>query len=516
MIYKTAICAIIKDEHLFLEEWIEWHLGLGFDAIHLFEDKGSKSHEEICEKYSNVYLRRYKDDEEVQELLQWQGNSQRQVVLYDWFANTYKEKYDWCAFIDLDEFIFFSENYNLEKLCEEFLPYSAVLLNWRMMGASGHIGRPKCGVVEAYNQECDFCDSDYNWAYKSFVNLSKFKGFYNLHLAKNFVSTHHTRNKLDYYYDKAWLNHYFTKSLEDWTERIFHKGGTLNGHRKLTQFFECNKNMSYLKDLYVKKHSEEKPKGGYKLGNGLIAGGNMQKITLLNANCLGENYLSSEERLERAIKKAKEFGFKDNGRDRLVHVFWLGKNKFPELMQKCMESWKKYLTDETLCLWTEDSCNMSHPFVKLSYCNKSYAFTVDYLRLKTIYEYGGIYLDVDVELLKPINSLPNNFVAIENEFNSIAFGLIYGANKGNEVIKDLMHMYDHIYYEDDKKYDIISPNLTTDYFKSRGYEYKEGIHDFLGFTVYPSEYFSPMNFFTRELEVTDNTFSIHHYLHSWK
>ena len=66
---KTSICAIIKDEHLFLEEWIEWHLGLGFDAIHLFEDKGSKSHEEICAKYSNVYLRRYEDDEEVQELL---------------------------------------------------------------------------------------------------------------------------------------------------------------------------------------------------------------------------------------------------------------------------------------------------------------------------------------------------------------------------------------------------------------------------------------------------------------
>ena len=53
---KTSIRAIIKDEHQFLEEWIEWHLGLGFDVIYLFEDKGSNSHEEICEKYSNVYL----------------------------------------------------------------------------------------------------------------------------------------------------------------------------------------------------------------------------------------------------------------------------------------------------------------------------------------------------------------------------------------------------------------------------------------------------------------------------
>ena len=304
--------------------------------------------------------------------------------------------------------------------------------------------------------------------------------------------------------------------IEDWTERIFYKGGTQNGHRKLTHFFECNKNMKYLESCYVKKHSERIPNGGYNLGNGLIAGGNIQKIALLNAKCLGENYLSSEERLERAIEKAKEFGFKDNGRDRLVHVFWLGKNKFPELMQKCMESWKKYLTDETLCLWTEDSCDMSHPFVKLSYYNKSYAFTVDYLRLKTIYEYGGIYFDVDVELLKPLKSLPNNFAALENEFNSIAFGLIFEANKGNEVIRDMIHMYDHIFYEHDRRFSIVQPNLTTNYFKSRGYEYKKGIHEFLGFTLYSSEYFSPLNFFTRELEVTDNTFSIHHYLHSWK
>ena len=110
---KTVICAIIKDEHLFLEEWIDWHLGLGFDAIHLFEDKGSKSHKEICEKYSNVYLRRYEDDGEVRELLAEQGSSYRQLVLYEWFGNSYKGKYDWVAFIDIDEFIMFDENYEI-------------------------------------------------------------------------------------------------------------------------------------------------------------------------------------------------------------------------------------------------------------------------------------------------------------------------------------------------------------------------------------------------------------------
>ncbi len=513
---KTAICAIIKDEHLFLEEWIEWHLGLGFDAIHLFEDKGSDSHEEITSQYENVFLRRYEDSEQVQELLEAQGSSHRQFVLYTWFANQYNDVYDWCAFIDLDEFVMFADDYNLEQLCVEFEPYPTVLLNWKMIGASGRISKPTCGVIEAYTQECDYCDNDKMWSYKSFVNLKKFEGFHDLHLALGYVNTHHSNDKNEHYYDKAWLNHYFTKSLEDWTERIFKKGGTLNGHRKLTHFFECNKNMKYLESLYIKKHSEETPNGTYRIGNGFIAGGNVQKIALLNAKSIGDNHLDSQERLEKAIKKAAEYGFEDRGRDRLVHVFWLGRKRFPELMQKCIESWKKYLTNETLCLWTEESCDMSHPFVRIAYDCKSYAFAVDYLRLMTIYKYGGIYIDVDVELLKPINSLPDNFVAIEKELGSVAFGLIFGASKGNEVIGDISHMYDHIFYEHDKRYDIIQPHLVTEYFKSHGLEYNGEIQDFLGFTVYPSKYFSPMNFFTKELEVTEETISIHHYLHSWR
>lgn len=169
---KTAICAIIKDEHLFLKEWIDWHLGLGFDAIHLFEDKGSNSHKEICEKYSNVSLRRYEDDEQVRKLLSAQGHSKRQLVLYQWFAETYRGRYNWAAFIDLDEFIMLEDGYTLDKLCNEFSDYPTVYLFWKMKGASGHLERPQCGVIEAYTETCPFLEQDVNgWNCKSLVNL---------------------------------------------------------------------------------------------------------------------------------------------------------------------------------------------------------------------------------------------------------------------------------------------------------------------------------------------------------
>lgn len=283
---KTAICAIIKDEHLFLEEWIEWHLGLGFDAIHLFEDKGSKSHEEICEKYSNVYLRRYEDDEQVRELLADQGSANRQVVLYDWFSKNYKGTYKWAAYIDIDEFVFFGEGNDLDRLCEEFEPYTAVLLSWRMMGANGQIERPSCGVVEAYTKEAVMEHPfEREWYCKSMVNIDRYCGLVNNHRAIDAVNTHHVKNHLAVHYDRAWLNHYFSKSWEDWCSRIFKRGDTQRGNRTLAQFFEINEDMLHLRDELIGSVADQIPNGTYWLDKkrGIIAGGNVRKIERLNA-----------------------------------------------------------------------------------------------------------------------------------------------------------------------------------------------------------------------------------------
>lgn len=290
---KTAICAIIKDEHLFLKEWIDWHLGLGFNAIHLFEDKGSKSHEEIAKEYNNVFLRRYEDDEEVQELLMADGSCSRQLVLYTWFGDTYKNIYDWVAFIDIDEFINFTEDYNLQKLCDEFEPHSTVLLNWKFMGASGHIKRPTCGVVKAYTKEEPPMRIERFHLHKSFCNLKRWCGFTNcLHRGANYVNTNHENDHMTLYYTKAWINHYFTKSWEDWCDRIFKRGDVQKAHRILSDFFDANPSMEKYKRDLIASRSHLIPKGTYKLDRkGLIAGGNVNKIMQLN----GEKSLSPIE-----------------------------------------------------------------------------------------------------------------------------------------------------------------------------------------------------------------------------
>lgn len=279
---KTAICAIIKNEHRFIKEWIDWHLNLGFDAIHLFEDKGSESHEEIVKDYSNVFLRRYETDDEVKAILVRQGSASRQVDLYNYFINQSKGVYDWVAFIDIDEFFVF-EDYNLHELCEEFSDYSSLLIAWKMIGASGHISRPSCGVVEAYTEPHEIIPKEQGWAHKSIVNISKATSYINPHRTTDFVNID-KKPVIGNIYKKVWINHYFTKSWEDWCDRIFKRGGTTRAHRILADFFECNPSMEHMRNELISSVAHIIPNGTYWLDRqrGLIAGGNVKKIERLN------------------------------------------------------------------------------------------------------------------------------------------------------------------------------------------------------------------------------------------
>lgn len=206
--------------------------------------------------------------------------------LYQWFGDTYNNIYDWVAFIDLDEFFDLHNGYSLERLCNEFEPYSGVLINWKMMGASGHIKRPNCGVIEAYTEVVDILENDYGWNYKSLCNMKRWKGMQNSHRAFEAVNTNHNLDIYEICSDKVSLNHYFTKSWEEWVLKICIRGDLFKGNRKINDFFVINKDMEPLRVKLLKSISGMKPKGTYFIDNKmkLIYGGNMKKIQELNKN----------------------------------------------------------------------------------------------------------------------------------------------------------------------------------------------------------------------------------------
>ena len=86
---------------------------------------------------------------------------------------------------------------------------------------------------------------------------------------------------------------------------------------------------------------------------------------------------------------------------KIIHYCWFGKKKKPKVIQKCIESWKSILDDYQIIEWNEDNFDIScNDFVREAYENGKFAFVSDYVRIYALYNYGGIYMDTDVQVYK--------------------------------------------------------------------------------------------------------------------
>ena len=91
----------------------------------------------------------------------------------------------------------------------------------------------------------------------------------------------------------------------------------------------------------------------------------------------------------------------------IIHYCWFGSTKKPKEVQAFIDSWKVKLPDYTFMEWNEGNCDLSNEidYVKEAYEAKKYAFVSDYIRVKKLVEYGGIYLDTDVRIVRRFDKL---------------------------------------------------------------------------------------------------------------
>lgn len=202
-----------------------------------------------------------------------------------------------------------------------------------------------------------------------------------------------------------------------------------------------------------------------------------------------------------------------------IHYVWVGGNKKPELIRKCINSWQNILSDYEIIEWNESNFDIEiNEYAKQAYNYKKWAFVSDYIRFYVLYHYGGIYLDTDVEVLKSLDPMLHNggFAGFENDIG-IAPGLILGSKKKSCVIKKLLDGYaDRKFVKSDGSLDTSTVvRYATKLFVEMGFNMNGMYQCINGFHVYPSEYFCPMNYITGEIKITPNTYTIHHYAESW-
>lgn len=127
---------------------------------------------------------------------------------------------------------------------------------------------------------------------------------------------------------------------------------------------------------------------------------------------------------------------------KIVHYCWFGGKPLPEDLQKCVDSWSK-LEGYQVMRWDESNCSFDeNEFVRRTYAEKQLGFIGDYYRLKAVYEYGGIYLDTDVKVVKSFDNLLQYPAFLNFIFDCSVGSAIIGARPGNPLIKSLLDMYD--------------------------------------------------------------------------
>lgn len=205
-----------------------------------------------------------------------------------------------------------------------------------------------------------------------------------------------------------------------------------------------------------------------------------------------------------------------------IHFCWFGGKKIPKSIKKNIDSWGRLCPAYEIIRWDESNFDYkidNYPYE--AYDAKKWAFLSDYARLWIVYHYGGIYLDTDVRLIKPLDELLDYkaYFGIEKTDNlCIDTGLGFGAEKGNAIVKELLDQYEDIHFKlGDGKYDFTPcPDRNIEVFERYGYHNRDEMVRGDEFVILPSEYLCPMEYATRKIDVTENTISIHYYQGSWE
>lgn len=205
-----------------------------------------------------------------------------------------------------------------------------------------------------------------------------------------------------------------------------------------------------------------------------------------------------------------------------IHYCWIGGSEKNEEVLKCIETWKNFAPDYEIIEWNENNFSFENcnEYIKQALKMKKWAFVTDYMRLSILYQYGGIYLDTDVEIIKNLDEflVNDSFLCIEG-LDTVCTAVI-GSKKGQKWIEELIELYDKRSFLNENGHPNLTPNskyiysfLTNKYKLENNY----GITKLsCNLTIYPSEYFSPKNYATMKMNITDNTHAIHHYGGMWK
>ena len=250
----SAICAVAKNENDYLEEWIDYHLSLGFNKIILYDNSnpGDETTRTLLEKYIK---------QGILKLIDYRGRRSFQLEAYNECYSS--DCADWIAFIDIDEFITFSADSEYPDINEflkhaETLGADAIALNWMTYGDNGLVTKGPGKVTERFKEPLPL-DIPKNRHIKTIAktgkglifkkdphcmdNTDEFSEVNYIDDCLHKVTEHGPFKKPSYKY--LYIRHFITKTIEEYIKNKINRGAadSLLGNQiyKVSLFYTVNK-----------------------------------------------------------------------------------------------------------------------------------------------------------------------------------------------------------------------------------------------------------------------------------
>ena len=205
---------------------------------------------------------------------------------------------------------------------------------------------------------------------------------------------------------------------------------------------------------------------------------------------------------------------------KVIHYCWFGGNPKPKLAEKCIKSWKKYCPDYEIVEWNEGNFDLSDvpAYVQQAMEAGRWAFVTDYVRLRTLTEQGGVYMDTDVELVKPLDPYLHHqaFAGFEHP-ERVQTGLL-ACEKEFPLFREFLQHYDTARFllPDGTVDTTTNVQVLTDLCLGKGLVCNDRLQTVADLTIYPREVFCPVDFDTKVLKKTRKTVAIHWFSGSWQ
>ena len=204
---------------------------------------------------------------------------------------------------------------------------------------------------------------------------------------------------------------------------------------------------------------------------------------------------------------------------KIIHYCWFGGKEKPEDVLKMIASWMKHCPDYEIKEWNETNFNIHlNRYTEEAYQQKKWAFVSDVARLWALVHEGGIYMDTDVEVIRPLDNLLANKAFIGFEGTQWIGTNLMGTEPHNAFLQAFLEDYNHRNFtnpdgtlnQTTNVEEITSRFLTQHNLVRNGEQQQAG-----AFTVYPTDYFSPYDYINGKVRTTANTYSIHWFSQSW-